>query len=177
MTVPTITPQELETLRKQGRPIELIDVRTPPEFQEVRAATARLIPLDVLNPRAVMEQRTGKDTDPLYIICRSGGRSHVAAEKFLHAGYPIAVNVEGGMIAWEQSGLPVVRGERKVIALERQVRILAGSLVLIGVALGVLVHPAFLGLAAFIGGGLVFSAVTNTCGMGLMLARMPWNRA
>ena len=69
----------------------------------------------------------------------------------------------------------MVRGA-KVISLERQVRIAAGLLVLVAVTLGWLVHPAFLGLAAFVGAGLVFAGVTDTCGMGLLLARMPWNR-
>ena len=71
----------------------------------------------------------------------------------------------------------MVRGERKAISLERQVRIAAGSLVVLGTALGAFVHPDFLGLSAFVGAGLVFAGVTDTCGMGMMLARMPWNRA
>ena len=86
------------------------------------------------------------------------------------------VNVEGGTLAWEQAGLPVVRG-KKAMSLERQVRIAAGSLVVLGTALGAFVHPGFLGLSAFVGAGLVFAGVTDTCGMGMVLARMPWNRA
>ena len=73
------------------------------------------------------------------------------------------------------AGLPVVRG-KKAVSLERQVRIAAGSLVVIGVALGLLVHPVLFGLSGFVGAGLVFAGVTDTCGMGMMLARMPWNR-
>ena len=74
-----------------------------------------------------------------------------------------------------ESGLPVVRG-KKAISLERQVRIAAGLLVLLGAVLGWLVHPAFVGLSAFVGAGLVFAGVTDTCGMGMLLARMPWNQ-
>ena len=85
------------------------------------------------------------------------------------------MNVEGGTKACEQAGLPLVRG-KQVISLERQVRIAAGSLVLTGVILGWFVHPIFFGLSAFVGAGLVFAGVTDTCGMGLLLARMPWNR-
>ena len=84
------------------------------------------------------------------------------------------VNVEGGTLAWEKAGLPVVPG-KKAISLERQVRIAAGLLVLLGTAFGWFVHPAFLGLSAFVGAGLVFAGVTDTCGMGMLLARMPWN--
>ena len=83
--------------------------------------------------------------------------------------------MEGGTLACVEAGLPVVRG-RKAISLERQVRIAAGLLVLLGALLGWLVHPAFVGLSAFVGAGLVFAGVTDTCGMGLLLARMPWNR-
>jgi rhodanese-related sulfurtransferase len=177
MRVQTITPAELVHLRTQGQPVEIIDVRTPAEFHEIRADTARLFPLDALNPRSIMEARTGKADDPLYLICRSGGRSHVAAEQFMAAGYPNVVNVLGGTMAWEKLGLPVLRGERKTISLERQVRIVAGSLVLVGAVLGAFVHPAFIALAAFIGAGFLFSGITDTCGMGMLLARMPWNRA
>ena len=88
----------------------------------------------------------------------------------------VAVLIEGGILAWEEAGLPAVYGERKVISLERQVRIAAGALVLTGVLLGWLVHPAWLGLAGFVGAGLMFAGITDTCGMAMLLARMPWNR-
>ncbi|MBX6315581.1 MAG: rhodanese-like domain-containing protein [Isosphaeraceae bacterium] len=176
MSVPTITPRELEELRRQGRPVELIDVRTPAEYREVHAEPARSVPLDALDPRAIMEARNGTRDEPLYTICRSGSRGRQAAEKFQAAGFTNVVNVEGGTQAWEQAGLPVVRG-KKAISLERQVRIATGALVVLGTALGAFVHPAFLALAAFVGAGLVFAGITDTCGMGLMLARMPWNRA
>jgi hypothetical protein len=85
------------------------------------------------------------------------------------------VNIEGGTMAWTTANLPVVRG-KKTISLERQVRIAAGSLVVIGCTLGFFVHPLGYVLATFIGAGLVFAGVTDTCGMGMLLARMPWNR-
>ena len=175
MSVQTITPQEVEDLRRRGRAVDLIDVRTPVEYREVHAEAARSVPLDRLDPRAVMEARNGTKEEPLYMICRSGSRGRQACETFHAAGFANVVNVEGGTLAWEQAGLPVVRG-KKAVSLERQVRIAAGSLVVLGTALGAFVHPAFLGLAAFVGAGLVFAGVTDTCGMGMILARMPWNR-
>ena len=123
-----------------------------------------------------MEARNRTKREPLYIICRSGSRGRQACEKFAAAGYTNVVNVEGGTLAWEQAGLPVVPG-KKTISLERQVRIAAGALVVLGTALGFFVHPAFLSLPAFVGAGLIFAGVTDTCGMGMLLARMPWNRA
>jgi len=175
MSVATITARELEEFRQRGTPVDLIDVRTPVEYREVHAEPARLVPLDALDPKAVMEARNGTKADPLYTICRSGSRGQQAAETFHAAGFTNVINVEGGTLAWEQAGLPVVRG-KKAISLERQVRIAAGLLVVLGTALGAFVHPWFLGLSAFVGAGLVFAGITDTCGMGLMLARMPWNR-
>lgn len=175
MDVATIAPGELEAKRVRGDVVELIDVRTSAEYREVHAASARLVPLDRLDPRAVMEGRQLDADAPLYLICRSGARGKQACERFVAAGYHNVVNVAGGTLEWERSGLPVVRGE-KTMSLERQVRIAAGSLVVIGTALGFFVHPGFLGLAAFVGAGLVFAGITDTCGMGMLLARMPWNQ-
>ena len=121
-----------------------------------------------------MEARDGTKDTRVYLICRSGSRGRQACEKFLAAGYDNVVNVEGGTLEWERAGLPVVRG-RKTVSLERQVRIAAGLLVVMGTGLGAFVHPGFLALSAFVGAGLVFAGITDTCGMGMLLARMPWN--
>ena len=175
MSILNISPLDLAELCKSGTKIDLIDVRTPMEFQELHVANARNVPLDQLDPVTLMQARNGSSQETLYVICRSGGRSKQACEKFLKAGFTNVVNIEGGTLACEQAGLPVVRG-KKTISLERQVRIAAGSLVLLGAVLSWLIHPAFIGLSAFIGAGLIFAGVTDTCGMGLLLARMPWNR-
>ncbi|MDY3552219.1 rhodanese-like domain-containing protein [Gemmata sp. JC717] len=175
MEVTTISPHDLAAKRQGGAAVELIDVRTPVEYREVHCPFARNVPLSDLDPRAVMSARTGPADAPLYVICKSGGRGRQACEKFLAAGYANVVNVAGGTAAWVECGLPASRG-KKAIALERQVRIAAGLLVLLGAVLGAFVHPYFIGLSAFVGAGLVFAGVTDTCGMGMALARMPWNR-
>ncbi len=174
MSVSTLSPQSLAELCRSGQTLDLIDVRTPIEYQEVHVAHASNVPLDVLDPVAMMQTRNGVANAPLYVICRSGSRGRQACEKFLAAGFTNVINIEGGTLACIEVGLPIVRG-KKMIALERQVRIAAGLLVLVGALLGWFVHPAFVGLSGFIGAGLVFAGVTDTCGMGLMLARMPWN--
>lgn len=174
MTVPVISPQQLAELCKDDKPIDLIDVRTPMEFQELHVAQARNVPLDRLDAGAVIQARNGSP-DPLYVICRSGSRGRQACEKLVAAGHTNVVNVEGGTLACAEAGLPIVRG-KKALSLERQVRIAAGSLVLLGVLLGWLAHPVFSALSAFVGAGLVFAGVTDTCGMGMLLARMPWNQ-
>jgi rhodanese-related sulfurtransferase len=175
MEVVTISPRELAAKRQNGEAVDLIDVRTPVEYQEVHCSFARNVPLSDLDPKAVMTARNSPGDGTLYVICRSGSRGRQACEKFLAAGYTNVVNVEGGTSAWAECGLPVNRG-KKTISLERQVRIAAGTLVVIGAVLGYFLHPYFIGLSAFIGAGLIFAGVTDTCGMGLMLARMPWNR-
>ncbi|MBI5758520.1 MAG: rhodanese-like domain-containing protein [Planctomycetales bacterium] len=173
--IETMTPQKLAELRRSGQPVDLIDVRTPVEFREVHVEFARNMPLGQFAPQAVLASRHGRDAEPLYVICRSGNRARQACEQLAAAGTVRVINIEGGTLAWDAAGLPVVRG-RKAISLERQVRIAAGSLVLLGSGLGAFVHPAWIGLAAFVGAGLLFAGITDTCGMGMLLARMPWNQ-
>ena len=172
--IPTISPNALQALRSQGRPVTLIDVRTPVEYREVHVPFARNQPLDGLDPSTVRADGAGATQSPLYVICRSGSRGHQACEKLAAAGLCV-VNVEGGTLAWAEAGLPVVRG-KKAMSLERQVRIAAGALVLLGAGLAWFVHTAFVGLPALVGAGLMFAGITDTCGMGMLLARMPWNR-
>ena len=174
MFVQAISPNQLGELVKGGRSIQVIDVRTPLEFREVHATGAKNVPLDKLNPAEIAMSRNGS-ADPLYVICKSGARGKQACEKLIAAGQSNVVNVNGGTMAWEQAGLPVVRGQ-KAMSLERQVRIAAGSIVVTGVLLSVLVHPYFIWLSGFIGAGLVFAGVTDTCGMGMVIAKMPWNQ-
>ncbi len=174
MSFADISPANLAERIRGGRKIELIDVRTPVEFREVHLEPARNVPLDQLDPKALIEQRKGSTGEPLYVICKSGGRSRQACEKLVSAGFTNIINVEGGTTACVAAGLPVVRG-KKAISLERQVRIAAGSLVLLG-AIGSCWFQPLIWLSAFVGAGLVFAGITDTCGMGMLLARMPWNR-
>ncbi len=173
MTVGTIDVNELATIAT-GRQVDLIDVRTPAEFETVHAAPACSFPLDQLNPQNILAQRVDDSNEPLYLICKMGGRSLKACEQFVAAGIPNVINVTGGTDAWVAAGHPSVHGERKVMSLDRQVRIAAGMLVLIGVVASQWV-PLLVWLAGFIGAGLIFSGATNTCGMATILARMPWN--
>ena len=176
MTAASISPAELLRRCQSGSWPELIDVRTPSEFRDVHVSFARNIPLDQLDPRAVIAGRQGDSAEPLYVTCQAGGRGKTACERLAQAGLTNVVNVAGGTLACVEAGLPVVHGP-KGFSLERQVRIVAGLLVFAGAALGWFVHPAWVGLAAFVGAGLVFAGVTNKCGMALLLLHMPWNRS
>ncbi len=175
MNIQSIRPQELAAKCQAGENIELIDVRTPIEFQEVHCTFARNIPLSDLQPQVLLQQRGNDKDKPIYLICLSGARGRKACEVLQAAGFTNIFNVEGGTKAWTAEGLPVNRG-KKMISLQRQVQITAGSMILISIALGWLVHPYWLALAACVGAGLVVTGVTDTCAMGLLLAQMPWNR-
>ncbi len=149
-----------------------LDVRTPGEFEQAHIEGAVLHPLSELNPEAVRQKASGKSA--CVVICRTGNRARQAARRLTGVGHQNVRVLEGGLQAWQDAGLPVMLG-RKSISLERQVRIAAGTLVVIGAALGYFVHPAWMALSAFVGAGLVFAGITDTCGMGMLLARMPWN--
>jgi rhodanese-related sulfurtransferase len=171
----TIQPNQLHELRQAGKFLHLVDVRTPAEHAEIHVPGVRLEPLDRLSPATFEQAGVAKD-QPVYLLCRSGARARQAAEKLEKAGYTQCSVVEGGTEAWAKAGLPVNRGTTKVLSLERQVRIAAGALVLTGILLARFVHADFVWLSAFVGAGLVFAGLTDWCGMGMLLARMPWNQ-
>ncbi len=175
MSVVKISPTELANRLANEPPLDLVDVRTPAEFEDMHVQGAKNVPLDRLDPTAVQRERNDSARQPLYVICRSGGRAEQACRRFIAAGIDDVINIDGGTLACESAGLPVVRG-KSTMSLERQVRIAAGSLVVLGVVLGYFVHPYFVGLSAFVGAGLVFAGITDTCGMGMLIARMPWNQ-
>ena len=152
-------------------PVHLLDVRTPGEFEAVHAQGALNLPMDTVDPQNLTYAKDAA----IRVICQSGGRSRQVVQRLEAAGFTNVVDIDGGTQAWESGGLPVVEG-RRTMSLERQVRIVAGALVLTGVLVGHFVTPWGYGLSTFVGGGLVFAGVTDTCGMGMLIARMPWNR-
>ncbi len=170
----TIRVSKLQQLCKAGA-INLIDVRTPVEFREIHTDCARNVPLDKLSRELSSSLWNGTHAQPLYVMCNSGNRSAKACQELASAGREDVFDVEGGLQAWIDTGLPVIRG-KKAVSLERQVRIVAGAIVLVGAILAMAVHPYFAGISAFVGAGLMFAGITDTCGMAMMLAKMPWNQ-
>ncbi|CAN5427441.1 rhodanese-like domain-containing protein [soil metagenome] len=150
----------------------LVDVREYAEFAGGRIAGAKLLPLGELEKRHAELDHA----KPVYVMCRTGRRSSVAQRKLKSLGFTNVVNVAGGFEAWKKADLPFERDEKAPWALERQVRFTAGLLVLVGVLLSVFVHPYFVWLAGFVGAGLTFAGATDWCGMGMLLAKMPWNQ-
>lgn len=165
--------EELRSVLNSGAECSLIDVREYPEYASGRIAGAKLIQLGEI------ERRAG-DIDrnlPIYLICRTGRRSAEAQTRLVALGFIDVRNVSGGMMAWEKAGFSVERDRRAPWSLERQVRLVSGLIVLLGVLLSVFVAQPFVWVSAFVGLGLAFAAITDSCAMGLLLARMPWNRA
>jgi rhodanese-related sulfurtransferase len=171
----TIEPVELHKLFASGKPI-LLDVRTPSEYAEVHVEQTVNIPLDKFDTEIQSVMGSASRDQPVYLLCLTGERSAQAATRCASAGVTDPVVVAGGTQAWIAAGLPVVRGASHVMSLERQVRIAAGSLVLLGVLLGQFVHIGFIWISGFVGASLVFAGISGICGMGLLLARMPWNQ-
>ena len=172
----TITPAELGQLMQRNDSIDLVDVRAPAEFRSVHVRCARSIPLDRISAEAVREGRGPNASGPTYVLCKSGQRAKQGAERLAAAGGGLdPVVIEGGTDACIAAGLEVVSGEGSM-SLERQVRIAAGGLVAVGTVLAAAVDPWFWVIPGFVGCGLVFAGVTDTCAMGMMLARLPWNR-
>ncbi len=167
------TVNEINALLDSGNECQVIDVREFSEFDSERIANAQLMPLSNFE-KHVDEIDHSK---PVYLMCRSGNRAKQAAEKLSNKGFTDIHVIEGGMAAWSQANLPVIKGNSKTWSLERQVRFAAGLLVLSGVVLSVFVSPYMILISGFVGAGLAFSALTDTCGMGMILARMPWNKA
>jgi glyoxylase-like metal-dependent hydrolase (beta-lactamase superfamily II)/rhodanese-related sulfurtransferase len=167
---PTIAPADLQARRGERPAPFLIDVRTPLEFESERIEGALNVPLDQLDVRL---DEIPEPAD-VVVVCRTGVRATIAAESLARAGRRARV-LEGGMNAWRRAKLPVREG-RKRLAVDRQVQLIAGSMVLAGVALGAFVSPWFLIVSAFFGAGLTFAGATGTCGLALLLMKMPWNR-
>ena len=166
------TVNEVNKMLGTGGECQVIDVREYSEFSSERIADAQLMPLSNFEKHEAEIDHS----KPVYLMCRSGNRARQAAERLAKKGFSDVHVIEGGMLAWTEAGLPVEKGESKVWSLERQVRFAAGLLVLIGGILSLAVHPYFVALSIFVGAGLVFAAVTDTCGMAMILARMPWNQ-
>ncbi|UTA48974.1 rhodanese-like domain-containing protein [Simiduia sp. 21SJ11W-1] len=152
--------------------LAVVDVRTPAEFNSVFLPGSTNVPVSDIHPQAVHDVA---ETGPVYLMCRTQKRAEMACEKLAGQVKCELVVIEGGI---ENVDPKLLRqGARKTIALDRQMRITAGLMVLVGVAGGFFIHPVWFGLSGFVGAGLMFSGITDACPMLMVLARMPWNKA
>lgn len=168
----TVDTDKVRDLLETGSPTRVIDVRTPGEFAAMRIPGSHNVPLDLL--------KQNKDTlriqhsEPVVLVCASGARADEARTLLTNAGVGELSVLAGGLTKWSQEGCPLEQGKGRW-EMERQVRLVAGSLVLTGVLASTVFKPAKW-LAGFIGAGLTFAAVSNTCAMAHLLSKLPYNR-
>ncbi|MEV5691611.1 rhodanese-like domain-containing protein [Micromonospora globbae] len=168
----TLDATTLRELIAAGRAPRLLDVRTPAEFETSHIPGSYNVPLDLLKEHRA-ELRRHLDED-VVLICRSGARAAQAERALAGAGLPHLKVLTGGIMAWQAADAPIAYG-RPRWDLERQVRLVAGSIVLASVVASVFV-PGLKWVAGFVGAGLTVAALTNTCAMGMLLGKLPYNR-
>jgi rhodanese-related sulfurtransferase len=169
--LPTIDASTVHDWMAAGEAL-LIDVREPAEHAGEHIPGAQLIPLSGFDPARVPQERGKK----VILHCLSGNRSNQAAQKLAASGRAEIWQLQGGIEAWKAAGYPTQKSARAPLSLQRQVQMVAGSLVLAGTLLGAFVSPWFLILSGFVGAGLTFAGITNTCGMAMLLAKLPYNQ-
>lgn len=169
-----ITSTELRDRLASQTPLSILDVRTPAEFETAHIDGSYNVPLDVLNDHGSDVAEHLDQSHDIVLVCRSGQRASQAAELLQSAGVAGGTVLENGIADWESQGFEVTRGVQRW-ELERQVRLVAGSIVLSSV-LGSVAFPRLKWLAAAIGGGLTYAAISNTCAMGTALSKLPYNR-
>lgn len=166
----TIDAESLKLLLERDR-VLLVDVRERSEYLGERIPGAVSFPLSTFDP-----QKLPATHQKLVLQCQSGNRSSQAAQKLFAAAFEEVTHLEGGLNAWKQAGYRTEVNKKAPMSIWRQVQIIAGSLVLIGTLAGAFLSPWFLMLSGFVGAGLLFAGISNTCGMAILLAKMPWNQ-
>ena len=169
---PIVAPEQLDRFRRAGHPTTIIDVRAPAEVEAVHIPGSYNVPLDQIAEHRDEFHGVG---EPIVLVCRSGMRARQAEALLQAADVPRLHVLDGGVLAWDRAGLDVARG-RQVWSLERQVRAIAGALVLTGALGSLLLWQPLVYLAMLVGAGLLVAGLTDTCAMGQILLRLPYNR-
>lgn len=175
----TISAAEFKQVLQSGSKPQIIDVRTAAEAANQSLQGSAHFPLQDLNcarVKAYLAEQGHDPAQPIYLLCASGQRATRAENQLKNELDCPLIVIEGGIGALSAAGVSIQQGSGKTISLERQVRIASGGLVLTGVVLGVLVNSWFFALSAFVGAGLMFAGITDSCGMAMLLAAMPWNK-
>ena len=171
---PLLGPERLARALEQHPDLRVLDVRTTGEYENAHIAGSYNVPLDTLGEHA--REIQSQVATPIVLVCQSGSRARRAENTLKAAGMPNLHVLEGGMNSWLGAGLPA-RRTRPRMSLERQVRIAAGSLVAVGAILALTLNSWFALVPALIGSGLVFAGITDICTLGMLLTRLPYNRA
>lgn len=167
MTVTSISPAEAQRLIAAGA--TLVDIRDPDEYAREHIPGAINLPVAQID-------RFEPGDGAVVFHCRSGARTQANAARLAAASTAPCTMIDGGIDAWRRAGLPMAVDRRQPLEIMRQVQLIAGGLVLLGIMLGFLIAPAFFGLSAFVGAGLMMAGATGWCGLATLLRHLPWNR-
>lgn len=172
MTPESVSPHEAKRLIDQGA--VLIDIRDPAEYLREHIPNARSFPLTDITAGKKWE---GTERQPVIFHCLSGARTVQNASALIKAAGPVpALLMAGGINAWKSANLPTVKDKKQPLPVMRQVQIVTGTLIIIGVVLGYTTDSRLFLLSGFVGAGLLFAGVSGFCGMASLLLKMPWNR-
>ncbi len=167
-----VLPKAAAMLTSQNAQVKLLDVRSSLEFSQEHIKDSINVPLDSLAGRL---DELSRSAYTYIVLCRTGNRSPMAADMLVQSGMQGIKVMEGGITAWQRAKLPVIKGQGG-ISLERQVRVIAGCMVLSGIILSRMVHPGFIGISLFVAGGLIYAGLTDSCLMGMLLMKLPYNK-
>jgi len=171
-TLEMVSPKEAQELISKDAKFRFLDVRSLLEFNEVHIKDSINVPIDILASKI---DELNQSNQSYIVFCRTGNRSPMAADMLLQFGIQGAKVMQGGMIRWQKEGLSVIKGE-SVMSLERQVRVIAGSLMVLGIIMAWLVNKAFILISIWVACGLIYAGITNSCLMGMLLMKLPYNK-
>ncbi len=167
-----ISPSDALSLLKRDLQAKILDVRSAFEFSQVHVEPSVNIPIDMISAKI---NELGQSKQSYLVLCHTGNRAAMAADMLMQSGIHAVKVIRGGIAHWQNEKLPVIKGEGG-ISLERQVRIIAGSLILLGIILSWQFHWAFIFISVFVSSGLVFAGLTDSCLMGMLLMKLPYNK-
>ena len=167
-----VSPQEALAITEKDSRAKLLDVRSALEYSQIHIKDSVNVPIDMISSKI---NELSQSEQSYIVLCRSGTRSPMAADMLIQSGLHGVRVMEGGMTRWQKEKLPVIKGEGG-ISLERQVRVIAGSMILFGIAMSWFVHLAFIFVCVFVGSSLIYAGLSDNCMMGMLLMKLPYNK-
>ena len=171
-TLGMVLPKDAQKLVSENQQVKLLDVRSALEYGDTHIKDSINIPIDMLKYKI---EDLSKPGQAYIVLCRTGNRSPMAADMLLQSGVHSVKVMEGGLMRWQKERLPIIKGQGGM-SLERQVRAIAGSLILLGIILAWLMHWVFIFISVWVACGLIFAGLTDNCLMGMLLMKLPYNK-
>ncbi len=167
-----ISPHDAASLLKQDTQTKILDVRSALEFSQLHIEPSLNIPIDMISAKINELSQSGQN---YLVLCHTGNRAAMAADMLMQSGIHTVKVMQGGIVHWQKEKLPVIKGQG-TMSLERQVRVIAGSLILLGIIMSWLLNWAFIFISVFVSSGLIYAGLTDNCLMGMLLMKLPYNK-